>query len=226
MKVLLAEDDVRMAGLIRRGLEEEEYQVDVAADGETAARMAEEGTYTVLVLDVMLPGLSGFEVCRRLRGAGIWTPVLMLSARSAVEDRVQGLDAGADDFLPKPFSFAELTARLRALTRRGLPDRPAVIQSGGLRLDPAARRVFRGEVPIELSAKEFTLLEVFMRNPDVVMTRSRLLENAWDWAYEGTSNIVDQYVRYLRRKIDEPFGMTTLETVRGVGYRFNSEARA
>ena len=226
MKVLLAEDDVRMAGLIRRGLEEEEYQVDVAADGETAARMAEEGTYAVLVLDVMLPGLSGFEVCRRLRGAGVWTPVLMLSARSAVEDRVQGLDAGADDFLPKPFSFAELTARLRALTRRGLPDRPAVIQSGGLRLDPAARRVFRGEVPIELSAKEFTLLEVFMRNPDVVMTRSRLLENAWDWAYEGTSNIVDQYVRYLRRKIDEPFGMTTLETVRGVGYRFNSEARA
>lgn len=226
MKVLLAEDDVRMAGLIRRGLEEEEYQVDVAADGETAAQMAEEGTYSVLVLDVMLPGLNGFEVCRRLRGAGVWTPVLMLSARSAVEDRVQGLDAGADDFLPKPFSFAELTARLRALTRRGLPDRPAVIQSGGLRLDPAARRVFRGEVPIELSAKEFTLLEVFMRNPDVVMTRSRLLENAWDWAYEGTSNIVDQYVRYLRRKIDEPFGMTTLETVRGVGYRFNSEARA
>jgi two-component system OmpR family response regulator len=174
----------------------------------------------------MLPGLDGFDVCRRLRDAGIWTPVLMLSARSAVEDRVRGLDAGADDYLPKPFSFAELTARLRALTRRGTPDRPAVIQSGGLRLDPAARRAFRGDVEIELSAKEFTLLDVFMRNPDVVLTRSRLLENAWDWAYEGTSNIVDQYVRYLRRKIDEPFGVMTLETVRGVGYRFNSEARA
>ena len=225
MKVLLAEDDVRMAGLIRRGLEEEEYEVEVASDGDTAARLAEEGTYAVLVLDVMLPGLDGFQVCRRLREAGIWTPVLMLSARSAVEDRVQGLDAGADDYLPKPFSFAELTARLRALTRRGMPDRPAVVQSGGLRLDPAARRVFRGDVEIDLSAKEFTLLDVFMRNPDVVLTRSRLLENAWDWAYEGTSNIVDQYVRYLRRKIDEPFGVMTLETVRGVGYRFNSEAR-
>ena len=226
MKVLLAEDDVRMAALIRRGLEEEEYQVDVAADGETAARLAGEEAYAVVVLDVMLPGLSGFDVCRRLRDAGIWTPVLMLSARSAVEDRVQGLDAGADDYLSKPFSFAELTARLRALTRRGVPDRPAVIQCGGLRLDPASRRVFRGETEIELSAKEFTLLEVFMRNPDVVMTRSRLLENAWDWAYEGTSNIVDQYVRYLRRKIDEPFGVVTLETVRGVGYRFNGEAPA
>ena len=226
MRVLLAEDDVRMAGLIRRGLEEEEYEVEVASDGDTAAQLAEEGAYAVLVLDVMLPGLDGFQVCRRLRDAGIWTPVLMLSARSAVEDRVQGLDAGADDYLPKPFSFAELTARLRALTRRGAADRPAVVHSGGLRLDPAARRVFRGDVEVDLSAKEFTLLDVFMRNPDVVLTRSRLLENAWDWAYEGTSNIVDQYVRYLRRKIDEPFGVMTLETVRGVGYRFNSEARS
>jgi two-component system, OmpR family, response regulator len=225
MKVLLAEDDVRMAGLIRRGLEEEDYQVEIAPDGEAAARLGEQGVYAVVVLDVMLPGLNGFEVCRRLRDAGVWTPVLMLSARTTVEDRVRGLDAGADDYLAKPFSFSELTARLRALTRRGSPDRPAVIQCGGLRLDPAAHRVSRGDAPIELSAKEFTLLEVFMRNPDVVMTRSRLLESAWDWAYEGTSNIVDQYVRYLRRKIDEPFGLTTLETVRGVGYRFNRDSR-
>jgi two-component system OmpR family response regulator len=224
VRVLLAEDDVRMAGLIKRGLEEEAYAVDVAMDGPTALWMAQENDYAVLVLDVMLPELGGFEVCRRLRQDGRWAPVLMLSARSAVEDRVEGLDAGADDYLPKPFSFAELTARLRALTRRGLPERPTVLQVGDLSLDPASRKVHRGEVEVSLSAKEFALLEVFMRNPDLVLTRTKLLEHAWDWAYEGTSNVVDQYVRYLRKKLDAPFGRASLETVRGVGYRLNSRA--
>jgi two-component system, OmpR family, response regulator len=219
MRVLVVEDEPKMAGLIRRGLLEEGYAADVAQSGEDAIWMAESHPYDAIVLDVILPGLSGFGTCRRLRSAGIWSPVLMLTARDAVEDRVEGLDAGADDYLTKPFSFAELLARLRSLTRRGVPERPVELEIDDLRLDPAARRVWRGDAEITLSPKEFALLETFMRHSGEVLSRLQLLEHAWDFAYENRSNVIDVYVRYLREKIDRPFGCNSLETVRGVGYR-------
>jgi two-component system OmpR family response regulator len=175
------------------------------------------------VLDVMLPGLDGFETCRRLRADGVWTPVLMLTARDSVQDRVAGLDTGADDYLVKPFAFAELLARLRALARRGDLERPPVLEVGDLTLDPSMRAVRRGESEIHLSAKEFALLETFMRRPGEVLSRLHLIEHAWDFAYENRSNVVDVYIRRLRRKIDEPFGRRTLETVRGGGYRLRAE---
>jgi two-component system OmpR family response regulator len=173
----------------------------------------------VVVLDLMLPELDGVQVCRQLREAGVWTPVLMLTARDGVDDRVAGLDAGADDYLVKPFSFAELLARLRALVRRGAGERPSVLEVGDLRLDPATRQAWRDTTELRLSAKEFALLETFMRRPGQVLSRYQLLEHAWDYAYENRSNVVDVYVRYLRDKIDRPFGRDSLETVRGVGYR-------
>jgi two-component system OmpR family response regulator len=219
MRILVVEDELKMAGLLQRGLREEGYAADVARTGDDALWMAAAVEYDALVLDLMLPGLDGVEVCRRLRERGIWTPVLMLTARGAVEDRVAGLDAGADDFLPKPFSFSELLARLRALGRRGAVERPAVLEVGDLRLDPATREVRRGDAEIRLSAKEFALLETFMRRPGEVLSRFQLLEHAWDLAYENRSNVVDVYVRYLREKVDRPFGRSSLETVRGVGYR-------
>jgi two-component system OmpR family response regulator len=219
MRVLVAEDNVRMAGLLRRGLEDSGYAVDVAANGTDAVWMGQENQYAAIVLDVMLPGLDGFEVCRRLRGHGQWAPVVMLTARTAVPDRVEGLDAGADDYLAKPFSFAELAARLRALVRRGAAVRPAVLECGDLRLDPAMRRAWRGDTELSLTAKEFALLELFLRNPGAVLTRTQILESVWDFAYDGTSNVVDQYVAYLRRKIDKPFGRSDLQTLRGAGYR-------
>src|SRR5687768_14474862 len=223
MRILVVEDELKMAGLLRRGLLEEGHAPDVARTGDDALWMAEAVEYDALVLDLMLPGLDGVEVCRRLRERGIWTPVLMLTARDAVEDRVAGLDAGADDFLPKPFSFAELLARLRALVRRGAVERPSVLEVGDLRLDPATREVWRGPTEIKLSAKEFALLETFMRRPGEVLSRYRLLEHAWDYAYENRSNVVDVYVRYLRDKIDRPFGVESLETVRGAGYRLRAD---
>jgi two-component system OmpR family response regulator len=223
VRVLIVEDDPKMAGLLRRGLVEEGHAADVAGSGDDALWMAEAVEYDALVLDVMLPGMDGFAVCRQLRREGVWSSVLMLTARDAVEDRVAGLDAGADDYLPKPFSFSELLARLRALTRRGAAKRPTVVEDGDLRLDPAARRVWRGETEIDLSAKEFALLEAFVQRPDQVLSRGRLLEHAWDFAYEARSNVVDVYVRYLREKIDRPFGRSTLETVRGMGYRLRAE---
>jgi two-component system OmpR family response regulator len=223
VRVLIVEDDPKMAGLLRRGLVEEGHAADVAGSGDDALWMAQAVEYDAIVLDVMLPGMDGFAVCRHLRGDGVWSPVLMLTARDAVEDRVAGLDAGADDYLPKPFSFSELLARLRALTRRGATERPTVLEVGDLRLDPAARRVWRGDVQIDLSAKEFALLEAFVRRPDQVLSRDRLLAHAWDFAYEARSNVVDVYVRYLREKIDRPFGRSTLETVRGMGYRLRTE---
>jgi two-component system OmpR family response regulator len=186
--------------------------------------MARAVEYDAVVLDLMLPGIDGVEVCRRLRQDDVWTPVLMLTARDAVEDRVAGLDAGADDYLPKPFSFAELLARLRALARRGAAERPAVLEVGDLRLDPATRQVWRGETEIQLSGKEFALLETFMRRPGYVLSRYQLLEHAWDYAYDNRSNVVDVYVRYLRDKIDRPFGRDSLETVRGAGYRLKKDA--
>jgi two-component system OmpR family response regulator len=221
LRVLVVEDEIKMASLIRRGLRSEGLAADVAIKGEDALWMAASTTYDAVVLDVMLPGIDGFETCRRLREAGIWSPVLMLTARDSIEDRVAGLDGGADDYLTKPFSFAELLARLRALARRGPVERPAVLEVGDLRLDPAARRVWRGDVEVSLSAKEFQLLETFMRHPGEVLSRYQLLEHAWDYDYENRSNIVDVYVRYLRDKIDRPFGQRSLETVRGAGYRLD-----
>ncbi len=217
--MLIAEDETRMAALLRRGLEEEGYAVDLSADGLDAVWMATENEYDAIVLDVMLPGIDGFEVCRRLRAAARWAPVLMLTARDAVEDRVRGLDAGGDDYLTKPFSFAELVARLRALLRRGAQERPTVVTVGDLRLDPGRHQAWRGATELDLTAKEFALLEFFMRHPGEALSRTRLIEHVWDFAFDGTSNVIDQYVGYLRRKIDRPFGRDDLETVRGAGYR-------
>jgi len=224
MRVLIVEDEVKMAGLIRRGLREEGLAADVAIKGEDALWMAQATDYDAVVLDVMLPGIYGFETCRRLRGEGVWALVLMLTARDGVEDRVAGLDGGADDYLTKPFSFAELLARLRALGRRGLVEKPTVLEAGGLRLDPATRQVWRGDSEIALSSKEFALLETFMRRPGEVLSRYQLLEHAWDYEYENRSNVVDVYVRYLREKVDRPFEVESIETVRGAGYRFRTDA--
>ena len=217
--MLVAEDDARMAAAIRRGLRFEGLVVDLAGEGEEALRKAGATEYDAIVLDVMMPGLDGFETCRRLRADGLWVPVLMLTARDAVEDRVRGLDGGADDYLTKPFSLAELLARLRALVRRGPIERPSVLAVGDLKLDPASREVRRGDVEIELSAREFALLETLMRRPGQVFSQLQLLEAAWDLGYEQRSNVVEVYVRYLREKIDRPFGVASIETVRGVGYR-------
>ena len=220
MRILVVEDEPKMAALVARALREEGHAADVAAQGEDALWMAQAVPYDAVVLDVMLPGLDGFEVLRRLRADGVWTPVLMLTARDAVGDRVGGLDSGADDYLTKPFSFAELFARLRAIARRGPVERPSVLQLGDLRLDPAAHRAWRGDTELKLSAREFALLELLMRRPGETLTRLQILEGGWDMAFESRSNIVDVYMRYLREKIDRPFGRDSIETVRGVGYRF------
>ena len=219
MRVLVVEDTARMGELIRRGLQEHGYAVDLAETGEDGLWLAAENAYDVVVLDVLLPDLDGFEVCRRMREANRWSPVLMLTAKDAIADRVTGLDAGADDYLTKPFDFVELLARIRALIRRGAVERPAVIRVGELTLDPSTHNVARAGETIDLTFKEFTLLELFMRHPNEVLSRSWLLDHAWDFAYDGGSNVVDVYIRYLREKIDRPFGRTSLRTVRGAGYR-------
>jgi len=208
-----------MSRLLKRGLEEEGHAVDLAGDGPEGLCLATENPYAAIVLDVMLPGFDGFELCRKLRAAGVWVPVLMLTARDAVNDRVRGLDAGADDYMVKPFSLLELAARLRALVRRDDRARPVMLAEGDLKLDPASKRAWRGSAELQLSPKEFSLLELFLRHPGTVLTRSQILDAAWDFAYDGTSNVVDQYVTYLRKKIDVPFGRHDLETVRGMGYR-------
>jgi two-component system OmpR family response regulator len=220
MRVLVVEDEARMANLLARGLREEGHAADVAGSGEDALWMARAVPYDAIVLDVMLPGLDGFGTCRELRSAGVWAPVLMLTARDAVDDRIAGLDAGADDYLLKPFSFGELLARLRALARRAPEERPTTLAVGALRLDPATRRVWRGDDEVELSAKSFALLEAFMRRPGEVLSRSRLLEAAWDLGFESRSNIVDVYVRSLREKL----GRDSIETIRGAGYRLRPDA--
>jgi two-component system OmpR family response regulator len=222
MRVLVVEDELKMASLIRRGLRDEGLLADVAVKGEDALWMAAATSYDAIVLDVGMPGLDGFETVRRLRADGVWSPVLMLTARDAVGDRVAGLDGGADDYMTKPFAFDELLARLRALARRGAVERPTVLAVGTLRLDPAARRVWRGDDEVALSTKELQLLEAFMRHPGEVLSRFQLLEAAWDEDYENRSNVVDVYVRYLRDKIDRPFGLESLETVRGAGYRLQA----
>jgi two-component system, OmpR family, response regulator len=223
MRVLVVEDSVKMASLLRTGLERAGYAVDVVGEGSEAVWMAIEHPYDAIVLDVILEGggepTDGFEVCRSLRDQGCWSPVLMVTARDAVEDRVRGLDVGADDYLPKPFSFDELLARIRALVRRGAPERPPSLSVGDLSLDPAAHLVRRGDDPIDLTPTEFALLECLMRNEGRTLSRTELLEHVWDFAYEGDPQIVNVYVRTLREKIDRPFGHDSVETVRGVGYR-------
>ena len=223
MRLLVVEDELKMAGLLVRGLREDGHAVDVARTGDDALWMGQAVEYDAVVLDLMLPGLDGVSVCRAWRENGVWTPVLILTARAGVEDRVAGLDAGADDYLPKPFSFAELNARLRALARRGVSERPAVVEVGDLRLDPATRQVWRGAVEIQLSTKEFALLDTLMRRAGLVLSRLQLLEHAWDYAYENRSNVVDVYIRYLREKVDRPFGRESIETVRGAGYRLRKD---
>jgi two-component system OmpR family response regulator len=222
VRVLIVEDEPKMALLVRRGLSEQGAVIDVAERGEDALWMAAATPFDAIVLDVMLPGIDGFETCRRLREAGVWSPVLMLTARGEVEDRVAGLDGGADDYLVKPFELAELGARLRALARRGPRERPAVLQVGDLRLDPAERRVWRGDAEIALSATELALLEAFMRRAGEVLSRLDLLEAGWDSGYENRSNVVAVYVGYLRNKVDRPFGRRDIETVRGGGYRLRA----
>ncbi len=223
MRILVVEDEPKMAALVARALREEGHAADVCGNGEDALWMAEAAPYDAIVLDVMLPGLDGVEVLQRLRERQVWTPVLLLTARDAVRDRVGGLDAGADDYLTKPFSFEELLARLRAVARRGPVERPATLEVGDLRLDPGAHRAWRGEAELDLSTREFALLELFMRNPGQTLTRVQLLDGAWDMSFESRSNIVDVYMRYLREKIDRPFGRKSLETVRGVGYRLRED---
>jgi two-component system OmpR family response regulator len=222
VRVLVVEDEARMAGLLKRALQEEGHAVDVASDGPEGLWLATENAYEAIVLDVMLPGLDGFRLCRRLRESGSWVPILLLTARDGVGDRVRGLDAGADDYLVKPFSLLELAARLRALARRGDRSRPAVLAEGDLRLDPAAKRAWRAGTEVQLTPKEFALLEFFLRHPGRVLTRSQIIEAVWDFAYDGGSNVVDQYVKYLRRKVDVPFGRQDIETVRGMGYRLRT----
>jgi two-component system, OmpR family, response regulator len=218
MRVLLVEDEIKMSRAIRRGLEREGYAVDAALDGNDGLHRASEWDYDAIVLDVMLPGLDGLEVCRRLRRAGRWAPVLMLTARDGVADRIRGLDVGADDYLVKPFAFGELLARLRALVRRGARERPAVLEVGGLVLDPAAHTVTLSGRSVLLSTREFALLEFLMRNAGQVLSRPAILEHVWDYNYDGMSNVVDVYVGYLRRKLEQPPGQVRIRTVRGVGY--------
>jgi two-component system OmpR family response regulator len=222
VRVLAVEDDRKMGRLIVRALEEAGTVTDLATAGADALWMATSTPYDAILLDVMLPDIDGFEVCRRLRADGVWAPVLMLTARDALGDRVGGLDAGADDYLVKPFAVEELLARLRALVRRGGRERPATLEVGALRLDPASGRVWCRDVELELSAKEFAMLETFMRRPGEVLSRGELLDLVWDHAYDNRSNVVDVYVRYLREKIDRPFGLDALQTVRGRGYRLDA----
>jgi two-component system OmpR family response regulator len=223
MRLLVVEDEPKLLTLLERGLREEGHVVDTAARGDDALWMAGSGVYDAIVLDVMLPGLDGFGVCRELRARDLWTPVLMLTARDATDDRISGLDAGADDYLVKPFAFGELLARLRAIVRRAPVERPVELLVGDLRLDPAAHRAWRGETELDLSAREYALLELFMRRAGTALSRVQLLDGAWDMSFESQSNVVDVYVRYLREKIDRPFGVQSLETVRGVGYRLRAD---
>ncbi len=226
MRVLVVEDDERLADVLRRALVREGYAVDVAGSGQDALWHVRENDYDAVVLDVMIPPPDGFAVARTMRAEGRWAPVLMLTARDAVEDRVTGLDSGADDYLVKPFALQELYARVRALTRRVPAERPTVLRVGDLSLDPVRRAVERAGTPIELSAKEFALLHELMRHPGEVLSRTHLLEHVWDFAYDGGSNVVDVYVRYLREKIDRPFGASSIETVRGAGYRLRADGEA
>ena len=223
MRILVVEDDKHVALAVRRGLEGEGYAVDVALTGTDGEWFATENPYDAMVLDVMLPGLPGDELCARLRAAGNWVPILMLTARAGAEQEARALDAGADDFLAKPFAFVVLMARIRALLRRGGGERPAVLTAGDLGLDPAEHRVWRGAEPIVLTPRQFSLLEFLMRRSGEVLPKATILEHVWDFSFEGDPNIVEVYVRQLRQRIDEPFGRAALQTVRLVGYRLDPE---
>ncbi|MBA2531393.1 MAG: response regulator transcription factor [Nocardioidaceae bacterium] len=223
MRVLVVEDDLHLARAIRRGLESEGFAVDVAPDGEEGLWLAAESAYDAIVLDIMLPGVDGYTVCARLREADNWAPILMLTARNGELDETAALDTGADDFLAKPFSYMVLVARLRALLRRGRKERPSVLHVGDLSLDPAQHRVARGDTPVDLTPRQFSLLEFFMRRPGEVLSKTEILNHVWDFAFEGDPNIVEVYVRQLRQRLDEPFGRTSLRTVRLVGYRLDPD---
>jgi two-component system, OmpR family, response regulator len=222
MRILVVEDAPKMSSLLQRAFREDGYAVDAQASGKDAVWMASECDFDAVILDLGLPDIDGLEVCRQLREGGRWMPILMLTAREAVHDLVHGLDSGADDYLTKPFDIEELRARVRALIRRGPGERPAVLTVGDLVLDPAAMTIHRGNTPISMAAKEFAVLEYFMRHPGEVISRARFLEHVWDFARDGDSNIVDVYVRFLREKVDRPFGVRSIETVRGAGYRLRS----
>ncbi|MEO5852809.1 MAG: response regulator transcription factor [Nocardioides sp.] len=221
MRILVVEDDAAMAAAVKRGLEAEGYAVDVAPDGLEGEWLAQENAYDAAVLDVMLPRLAGDELCARLRAAGNWVPILMLTARSGAAEEARALDAGADDFLAKPFSYLVLVARLRALVRRGAVDRPTVLTAGDLRLDPASHEVWRGSTEIALTPRQFSLLEFLLRRAGEVVSKATILEHVWDFAYEGDPNIVEVYVRQLRQRVDQPFARHSLQTVRLVGYRLD-----
>ena len=224
MRILIVDDEERFVTALKRGLEAEGFTVDVAVDGNEGLRMGEQNDYDAIVLDILLPGVNGYRVCSALREAGIWSPILMLTALDDELDEAEALDCGADDFLTKPFSYVVLLARLRALLRRGTPPRPTVIERGDLRLDPAAHQCWRAGKEVKLTTREFALLEYLMRRPGQVLSKSELLEHVWDFAYEDSSNVVEVYMGYLRRKLDVPFGRNTIETVRGAGYRLAAEA--
>jgi len=223
VRVLVVEDERRLAHTIQRGLEGEGFATDVAFDGDEGLWLAKEQPYDAVVLDIMLPGRNGYEVCAELREAGVWTPILMLTAKQGELDHAEALDTGADDFLTKPFSFVVLIAHLRALIRRGRRERPTVLRAGDLCLDPATHRCRRGDVEIELTARQFSLLEYLMRRAGDVVSKTDIIEHVWDYAFEGDHNIVEVYMGYLRKKIDAPFGRTTIETLRGVGYRLDPD---
>ena len=223
MRVLVVEDERRLAQSVRRGLENQGFAADLAYDGDEGLWMAKEHPYDAIVLDIMLPKRNGFQVCADLRAAGVWTPILMLTAKQGELDHAEALDTGADDFLGKPFSFVVLVAHLRALIRRGGGTRPTVLEAGDLRLDPAARRCWRGETEIELTPRQFSLLEFLMRRAGDVVSKQEILEHVWDYAFDGGPNIVEVYAGYLRKKIDAPFGRNALQTVRLVGYRLDPD---
>ncbi|MHB8296665.1 MAG: response regulator transcription factor [Acidimicrobiales bacterium] len=222
MRVLVVEDEARLANAIQRGLDAEGFAVDVARDGKEGFRRARERAYDVIVLDIMLPGMNGYKLCAALREQGVWSPILMLTAKDGEMDEAEALDTGADDFLTKPFSYVVLLARIRALMRRGGGRRPSVLQAGDLSLDPAAHRCFRGSVEVRLTPREFSLLELLMRRPGEAVPKPEILEHVWDSSFEGDPNIVEVYVGYVRRKIDLPFGRRAIETVRGSGYRLEA----
>ena len=223
MRILVVEDDKHVAMAVKRGLESEGFAVDVAFDGVDGEWLASENPYDAIILDIMLPGISGYQLCERIREAGNWTPILMLTAKTGDEDEAKALDTGADDFLSKPFSYVVLVARLRALLRRGRTSRPTVLVAGDLRLDPATHQVWRGEDPVNLTPRQFSLLEFMIRRAGEVLPKHVILEHVWDFAFEGDPNIVEVYIRQLRQRIDEPFGRTSLRTVRLAGYRLDPE---
>ncbi|MCT1801871.1 response regulator transcription factor [Kocuria carniphila] len=226
MRVLVVDDEADLSESLRRGLTNEGFVVDVANDGVTGAWLAQENPYDVIVLDLMLPGKNGYTILKEIRAAKNWTPVLMLTAKDGEYDEADAFDLGADDYLTKPFSFMVLVARLRALIRRGAPERPVNITVGSLELDPSRHKVTRGDTVIELTAKEYVILQYFMQNAETVVSKLQIMDNAWDAAFEGSENIVEVYVGYLRKKIDVPFGLNTLQTVRGMGYRLVADTSA